>query len=320
MKRRDKVVQYLDVSHGRGLEIGPLMAPIVTPADGEIYYLDHASTEDLRAKYEHDPAVSVDRITPVDFVWGAQTIAEATSGKAPFDYVVASHVMEHVPDLLGWLNEITTVLRPGGRIGLALPDRRFTFDVRRRPSDVPDVIEAYLLKLRRPSVRATFDHFYRFVEVNVGQRWHGEVGYKPTDFDYQTALALATTSAVGQEYVDTHCWVFSDKELLELLRLLAQTDLLRLSVAGFTPTAVGDHEFFITLELPPEELSPAEKKQLILDSIARFELGAFPSLLGVTPTPENPDSGLSPREQQLIEAKRTVGLKLRSTWARLRRS
>jgi SAM-dependent methyltransferase len=167
------LLEHLDIADGRGLEIGPLVSPTVTRDRANIFYVDHASTDELRAKYKNDPAIDESAITDIDFVWGAQSMLEATKAQAPFDYVIASHVLEHVPDLAGWLSEIESVLRVGGRLSIAVPDRRYTFDVRRRPSDISELVEAALLHLRRPSVRATFDHFYRHTAVDINQMWLG---------------------------------------------------------------------------------------------------------------------------------------------------
>ena len=45
-----------DLTELRGLEIGALTNPIITPRDlngvGEIFYLDHLSTQDLKEKYK----------------------------------------------------------------------------------------------------------------------------------------------------------------------------------------------------------------------------------------------------------------------------
>ena len=61
-----------DIRDLKGLEIGPLTNPIVTPQDlndlGEIHYLDHLSTQDLKNKYADDKSVEVEKIVDVDFV------------------------------------------------------------------------------------------------------------------------------------------------------------------------------------------------------------------------------------------------------------
>jgi SAM-dependent methyltransferase len=49
-----------------------------------------------------------------------------------FDFVVANDVLEHVSDPIGALQEWHRIVRDGGLVMLAVPDKRFTVD-RRRP-------------------------------------------------------------------------------------------------------------------------------------------------------------------------------------------
>ena len=58
---------------------------------------------------------------PVDYVWGDRTLVEAVGQGVYFDYLVASHVVEHVPDMIGWFGEIPAVLKAGGVLSLVFP-------------------------------------------------------------------------------------------------------------------------------------------------------------------------------------------------------
>ena len=115
----------LSLATSRGLEIGALHKPLVSRQASDVRYVDYATTEELRAN-QFDPAVTLSDIVEVDIVWGGQPLPQLVG--EPVDYVVASHVIEHVPDLIGWLHELHGVLKPGGVLGLAFPDKRFTFD------------------------------------------------------------------------------------------------------------------------------------------------------------------------------------------------
>ncbi len=314
--------QQVDIAGGRGLEIGGLVRPIVTRDMGLIHYADHASTEELREKYAADPGIDVDEIVPVDFVWGSSTLAECSGDAAPFDYVIASHVIEHVPDIVGWLREVAEVLRPGGRLCLVVPDRRLTFDVRRRPSDVAEMVEAYLLRLRRPSLRAIFDHFSRHVEVDTGALWRGDPAYADdASIDLVRGWEYATHAAETGEYMDTHCWVFAASEFVDLLSDLMRMNLIDFKFVGFTPPPVGDFEFFVALEHLDGALSPSEKTSLGLDSrpdVETFPVVPMPTpdqLVGSSPLGE----GLSPRELDLIRRKRAIMVRARSVVGRLTR-
>jgi len=130
MDRKHYLLARIDPATQHGLEIGALCRPVISPAAGHIEYVDRLSTEALREKYAADPNVDVSQIVPVSYVLGASTLPEAV-GDARFDYVIASHVIEHVPDPIGWFREIAAVLKPGGVLALAIPDKRWTFDCRR---------------------------------------------------------------------------------------------------------------------------------------------------------------------------------------------
>ena len=67
-------------------------------------------------------------ILPIDVVLGDRSIAEALVDHPKFDYVVGSHVIEQIPDLVSWFTDVHSILKPDGPFRLAIPDRRFTFD------------------------------------------------------------------------------------------------------------------------------------------------------------------------------------------------
>jgi len=45
-----------------------------------------------------------------------------------FDYCLASHVIEHIPNPIAFFQSIAHLLKPGGVLSLAVPDKRYTFD------------------------------------------------------------------------------------------------------------------------------------------------------------------------------------------------
>jgi len=66
---------------------------------------------------------------------GRRIVGEATDmaevPSASYDFVLASHVLEHLANPLKGLNEWTRVLKPGGILVLVVPHRDSTFDHRR---------------------------------------------------------------------------------------------------------------------------------------------------------------------------------------------
>ena len=77
---------------------------MVAKTEGDITYVDHADTEALKRKYAADPEVNVEELVTVDGVWGANTLLDCVGGD--YDFVVASHVIEHVPDPAAFLAEL----------------------------------------------------------------------------------------------------------------------------------------------------------------------------------------------------------------------
>ena len=77
------------------------------------------------------PAGATDLIEEVDIVLrDGDSLAEACLARRPqgYDFLVGSHSLEHVPDLLGFFQEADRLLAPGAVITQALPDLRFCFD------------------------------------------------------------------------------------------------------------------------------------------------------------------------------------------------
>lgn len=269
MTRKEKLLFGLDMINLRGIEIGPLDRPIVGRNESRVLYVDYMTTEELRAHYAGDPGVRCDHIEPVDVVHdkrlGTGTLAEVIGGvvdrdnaaadtmtaitvldKIRADYVVASHVIEHVPDLIGWLTQIEAVLKPAGALRLAIPDRQYTFDYLRWETCVADVIAAWVGEDSVPSPRAVMDHFLNTRPIDRLAAWAKDVkvdiSFKPEMF--YTALALAERAHKG-EYIDVHTWVFTPDSFIELMRLLCELGLVHYECTGFHMTEVNDIEFFV---------------------------------------------------------------------------
>ena len=170
--RRSAILGKLDIRRLRGLEIGPLHNPLVRKSDGVIFYVDHADTEFIK-KANRNPQFNNDDIVDIDIVWGDRPLKELVPH--PMDYVVASHVIEHVPDMIGWLMDLHGALTEDGLICLAIPDRRFTFDLRRPESTAGEMVEAYLLRVRRPPARHLFDQVSLQAAFPKAQGWEDDM-------------------------------------------------------------------------------------------------------------------------------------------------
>jgi ubiquinone/menaquinone biosynthesis C-methylase UbiE len=271
----------IDVGHMRGLEIGPLASPRVRKDEGPVRYVDHASAADLKQKYATDQGMRgrLDDIVDVDYVLGeTTTIAEAVAGDAPFDYVIASHVIEHIPDPVGWFADLTRVLRIGGIVSLVIPDKRYCFDINRSLTEVSDFVDGYLRALRQPSFRQAYDFYSKAIGgvVDTGALWEGTADYSLVvrqDFVDPDVAALEACRHMqtSDEFVDVHCHVFTPDSFLGLLEKLARLDLIDYEVAALTPTQPNNFEFYVSLRLLDGSAGRDELRQAQLASIARVQ-------------------------------------------------
>lgn len=241
MDRRARLLENIDLTRGAGAEIGALAWPVVKRHQGNIRYVDFAPTAELKRLYADTPDL-VAKLVEVDLVWGERPLADMTRER--FDYIVASHVIEHVPDPIAWLAELAAVLKPGGILTLAVPDKRFTYDRLRAPSTLADLVAAHLAGARKPMARQLFDHFAgHALEKAEGDR----VAVAPK-YDLKQALAETRAALADGAYHDIHCHVFTPASFLGLLRDLAVMGLMPFGLRGFHDTAEGEIEFFVQLE------------------------------------------------------------------------
>ena len=233
--------------HGRGLEIGPSYNPLVPKADGyHVEIVDYTNAEGLRAKYHGNPHVDVGRIEPVDHVAGSSGLAAAVGQPGAFDYIVASHVIEHTPDMLGFLRDCETLLAPGGVLLLAVPDKRHCFDIFQPLTSTGGVLQAHLDRRTRPTPGAVFD------DVAYNAVRDGAIGWDPsgrgtlTFFASLEAARFAYEAARGSpEYRDVHVWRFVPSSFRLIAADLHAIGALRLHEAWFHGS-VGN-EFYVTL-------------------------------------------------------------------------
>jgi predicted SAM-dependent methyltransferase len=247
-RRRERLFDGMSLAGLRGVEVGPLSRPVVRRHEAEVYYVDHCSTEDLRKKYAGDHA-HIEGIQEVDFIWAQQPLVELIGDKAPLDFIVAAHVIEHVPDLCGWLREMSDALKVGGRLLLIIPDKRFTFDIYRRLSSFEEITQAWEERRRRPGLRIVLDHFANVVQADTSKLWEN---YSLADhLPYHHGadlLALAAGEHSQGKYIDVHCWVFTPWHFMHLMGRMVRELGVDFDLRYFLTTQGYDLEFYVQLE------------------------------------------------------------------------
>lgn len=242
--REGKLLRGID-RHAIGLEIGPSHRPIAAKRDGfNVRILDHLDAPGLRAKYA-DHGVDIAAIEEVDYVWRGETLEELVGGER-FAWIIASHVIEHVPDFIGFLGSCERILAPGGVLSLAVPDKRYCFDCERENSSLARVIDVGLAKPTNHSAGTAAEYFLKVRRKGGQISWHeGHQGDLEPVHGLQDALAAMAMVQQGH-YYDLHEWVFTCDSFRQIIRDLGDLRLIGLRERFFSPTQ--GCEFFVTLE------------------------------------------------------------------------
>lgn len=234
---------------GFGLEIGPSHSPIAPKHKGyKVHILDHLDQSALREKYAaHGQfGVNVDNIEEVDFVWQGQPLSELIGKTGYYDWIIASHVIEHVPDLITFLRECEILLNVEGRLSLVIPDKRYCFDHFNATSSTGEFLDAFEAKRLRPSVGKVFDHFANACKRGDKIAWNlNESGEFELIHSLQQARDLWQQARNEEIYIDTHCWRFTPESFRLVLADFKMLGLISFDIIKEYPTT--GCEFYITL-------------------------------------------------------------------------
>lgn len=271
MDRKDRLLSLFDAT-GTGLEIGPSFNPLTPKADGyNVEILDHLSAADLRKKYAN-AGVDLSRIEEVDYVSDGGSILQLIRKPKHYDYIIASHVIEHSTDFLGLVLDCEQLLHDRGVLVLAVPDKRFAFDCLRPCSTTGQILQAHVEKRRRHAPGAVFDEVaYNCLRDGAITWTDKESGSLSFFRPLQDAKAIFEEVLQNDTFHDIHAWQFTPSGFRLIMRDLAQIGTIELREASFQDT-VG-HEFFVTFSkvapgCPVDRLLLAERMVSEQSSIA----------------------------------------------------
>jgi len=133
--RRKLASKYLA---GEGIEIGALHSPLKIPPKAKVRYVDRMSVEDLRKQY---PELSGCNLVEVDIIDNGEKLISIED--CSLDFVIANHMIEHCQEPIGTMQQFLRVLKPGGVLYMAVPDKRYTFDFDRPVTSIEHLICDY---------------------------------------------------------------------------------------------------------------------------------------------------------------------------------
>lgn len=243
MNRKEIITSLIDRA-GLGLEIGPSHDPVAPKAAGyNVRIVDHLSQSELRTKYK-DHGVNISNIEAVDLIWRGEPLEELL-GPERYDWIIASHVIEHMPDPILFIRSCQKVLKPDGILSLAIPDKRYCFDCLRPPSSTGDVLDAYFERRTRHSPGQIFDSFSFAAKLDDSISWdHEKRGNVEFLHGHGLAGGKLQDYLQSPDYVDVHGWVFTPSSFRLIIGDLNALGYLNIREAKFMPT-IGC-EFFVS--------------------------------------------------------------------------
>ena len=246
LSRFDKVFAKLDKA-GLGIEIGPSHNPIAPKKLGfNVHILDHACAEDLKKKYKNH-GVQIENIEEVDYIWKGEPFESLVGKKNHYDWIIASHVIEHIPDTISFLKHCDSILKNDGKLSLVIPDKRFCFDYFLPLSSTGNIIDAFENKNIRPSSGQIFDAFANSVKKGNEIAWSKDfVGLPDTLIhNFSDAKRNIQEHKNNSEYVDVHCWRFVPSSFCLIISDLFNLNLTNFEIIQFYETE--GCEFYVTL-------------------------------------------------------------------------
>lgn len=266
--RGDKIFHALNCE-GLGLEIGPSYSPMMPKRDGwNVEIADHLDAQSLRNKYA---AWGVDgaAIEDVDYVIGEGGLFAAIGKESRFDFIVASHVIEHVPDVVQFLVDCEKLLKPDGVLSLVVPDKNFCFDLLKPLTTTGQILQAHLERRSRHSPGTIFDAHALHARTRDGAIVWTEA-IDPAQLELVHTLGEAKQImddyVRSTQFIDVHAWQFIPASFDRVISDCAQMGLINFEVEVSFGTA--GHEFFISLRKKVDRLARAEDDKVQLAKLA----------------------------------------------------
>ncbi len=245
MNRKEKALRHIN-KKGRGIEIGPSHNPLAPKKEGyKVHIIDHMSRDKLIAKYK-DHHLNLENIEDVDFVWQGETYLELTGTSKHYDWIIASHVIEHAPDLICFLNDCDSILKDDGVISLVVPDKRYCFDHYRPITGISKIIDSHFSKNKIHTPGTAAEYYLNVVSKSGSIAWNSSTAgeYK---FVHSLRDALQGMKSVLNEkaYLDVHAWCFVPHSFRLIIHDLYCLGFIPFQEVGFFPTE--GCEFYVTL-------------------------------------------------------------------------
>ena len=266
MNFRDYVRNDILKKNDRILEFGPLNRPIAFKDQYKnVYYADIRSTDDIKKLYTSNDYLSatgitidVNDIVGIDYVI-TDSYENTFQKEKKFDAIILSHVVEHIPDIINFFDDISKIIKDDGKLVIIYPDARYCFDHFRNGISFIDAYDVYHNK--KMNCNSVFDFTFNVVhENNSGFFWNETSILEKLPRNKFTIADDAYVKAFNNDPPDdVHYWPFSDYQFIKFLYDLERAGLLKFDISYFHETEYNNQEFMIILS--PKKVNKIDYKK-----------------------------------------------------------
>jgi predicted SAM-dependent methyltransferase len=202
--RRYKVSQeYLS---GRGLEVGAFNSPTPLQESVEADYVDQITIEEIKRRF---PKYEDYYCAYPIIIDNGEELSRVADNE--YDFLIANHMLEHTQNLFKTIQNHLRVIKKGGVLFYAVPDKRFTFDNNRELTTYKHLKEELLSGPQRNS----FEHYLDVAE-NI-ENLKGEE-------------AQERARQLNEEGMDTHFHVWTSETFIEHIEMAIKDEILKVEI------------------------------------------------------------------------------------------
>jgi SAM-dependent methyltransferase len=142
---------YYRFFEGTGIDVGPFDKPfVINPSEYNINvkYVDHLKPEELKKIF---PEIKDLNPIPPDYICDVSKEGLSFTKNETYDFIIYSHILEHVANPFFIINDAFRVLKFGGVLYISIPDCRFSNDKGRPKSTYRELENLFKKDIREIS-------------------------------------------------------------------------------------------------------------------------------------------------------------------------
>jgi hypothetical protein len=248
------------------VEIGALHCSLLKVAGiNNVKIIDYFTTDELKENYKDHLNINTNNIVNVDYaVKNIKIYSDIISER--FDICFSSHNIEHMPCMITYLNNVSSILHKDAYFFLLIPDYRYCFDRYKNPSTIFDILYKYYNKAEMPCCLNILDSRFNGTINDTTIHWddtnillnqngyYDHINKKNKFYESKKNEIIDNINYIkdiilnNKEYIDSHCWKFTPESFSFIMDILYKIKLTDLKLIRCYKTLKNTNEFNIILQ------------------------------------------------------------------------